>query len=130
MKENNAFCVGESWDQEFLKRNYTGFDFVDFTSTLTKYTKDNIAFVTLFMRKSLAINVDTTELDFTSTIGGLLGLCMGFSFVTLAEIFYYGIHTIRTFFFKSNTRVSLFSRRKNRKLEALKEINIDDKNKY
>ena len=62
--------------KSFWKKNDTGFDFIDFTSTLTKYTKDNIAFVTLFMREpfaeSLAINVDTTELDFTSTIGGLL----------------------------------------------------------
>ena len=134
MKDNNAFCVEESWDQEFLEKNDTGFDFIDFTSTLSKYTKDNIAFVTLFMREpfaeSLAINVDTTELDFTSTIGGLLGLCMGFSFVTIAEMFYYGIDTIRTFFFKSNARVSPFSRRENRKLEALKKINMDDENKY
>ena len=49
----------------------------------------------------LAVNVDTTLMNFIGSLGGLLGLCMGFSFVTIAEIFYYGIETIRSFFFSS-----------------------------
>ena len=123
LQENNAFCVEETWDLEFLKKNDTGFDFLDFSSTLTKYTKDNVAFVTLFMREPfaevLAINVDTTDLDFISAIGGLLGLCMGFSFVTLAEIFYYAVDTIRTLCFKSKDKVSPCSRRENRKVQVV-----------
>merc|ERR1711915_100945 len=89
------------------------------------YAKDNIAFVSLFFREPftevLAINVDTTDLDFISTIGGLLGLCMGFSFVTIAEMFYYVFDAIWSTYKKSNTRVVPFSRRVNRKLQAIDE---------
>ena len=73
--------------------NTSDFDFSMFASTLTKYAKDNIAIVKIFMREPFAevlkVTVDTTTLDFISNIGGLLGLCMGFSLVTVAEILYY-----------------------------------------
>ena len=124
LKANNKFCEDDSWDQEFLQQNNTKFNFMDFAATLAKYGRDNIAFVSLFMREPfaevLAVNVDKTLMNFIGSLGGLLGLCMGFSFVTLAEIFYYGIDTLHSFFFSSGGTNSAFSRRENRKIEASK----------
>ena len=132
LKTSDHFCIDDLWDLEFLKKNDTAFDFSDFSATLAQYAKDNIAFVTLFMREPfaevLAVNVDTTMLDFISTIGGLLGLCMGFSFVTLAEIFYYVLDTIAAYCSQSGPETTQYSRRQNRKIEALKVASLDNGN--
>ena len=37
----------------------------------------------------LVVDEDTSIMDFISSVGGLLGLCMGFSFVTVGEICYF-----------------------------------------
>ena len=42
----------------------------------------------LFLKKVLTHQVMSTT-TFIANIGGMLGLCMGFSFVTLVEIFYF-----------------------------------------
>ena len=134
LNANDGFCKDGAWDLTRLKQNNSDFNFADFSSTLARYAKENIAFVTLFMREpfaeELAINVDTTTLDFISTIGGLLGLCMGFSFVTVAEMFYYGFDTMRQLCFPSVGEKSPFSRRENRKIEAVRALNLDNKSKY
>ena len=71
----------------------SSFNFTNFAETLTRYTRENVAMVKIFMREPFAEvlirSVETSEIDFISSVGGLLGLCMGFSFVSLAEIFYY-----------------------------------------
>ena len=41
-----------------------------------------------FLKKVLTHQVMSTT-TFIANIGGMLGLCMGFSFVTLVEIFYF-----------------------------------------
>ena len=134
LKANNKFCKDDSWNQEFLQQNNTNFNFVDSASTLTKYCRENIAFVSLFMREPfaevLAVNVDTTLMNFIGSLGGLLGLCMGFSFVTIAEIFYYGIETIRSFFFSSGAGggISARPRRENRIIEATKVTDFNNEN--
>ena len=133
LKANNKFCEDDSWDQEFLQQNNTKFNFIEFAATLAQYGRDNIAFVSLFMREPfaevLAVNVDTTLMNFIGSLGGLLGLCMGFSFVTLAEILYYGIDTLRSFFLSSGGGggKSAFSRRENRKIEASKVTDYNNK---
>ena len=66
-------------------------------------------------------SVETSEIDFISSVGGLLGLCMGFSFVTLAEIFYYSVRGIKNWLCGSNQKKSL-PRRINRKINALEDI--------
>ena len=45
-------------------------------------------FVPSFIKISPNIQVMST-FTFIANIGGMLGLCMGFSFVTLVEIFYF-----------------------------------------
>ena len=86
------------------------------------YAKDNIPFVKLYMRESFAevlqVSVKTSALDFISNIGGLMGLCMGFSLVTVAEILYHGLDAVWVKFFSSGKRVGTFVRRDNRRIAA------------
>ena len=42
----------------------------------------------------IARDVKTTRLQFLGTAGGLMGLCMGFSIVSIVELFYHFIRLI------------------------------------
>ena len=121
LKKTNGFCVDNEW-QQTSANNQSDFDFTEFSATLTKYAKDNIAFVKLYMREPFAevlqVSVKTTALDFISNIGGLMGLCMGFSLVTVAEILYHGLDAVWVKFFSSGKRVGAFVRRDNRRIAA------------
>ena len=121
LKKTNGLCVDNEWKQESLK-NQSDFDFDEFSSTLTRYAKDNIAFVKLYMREPFAevlqVSVKTTVLDYISNIGGLMGLCMGFSLVTVAEILYHGLDAIWVKFFSSSKKARTFVRRDNRRIAA------------
>jgi len=44
----------------------------------------------------------TSQLDFLGTAGGLMGLCMGFSIMSIVELFYHLIRLIISWFGKSN----------------------------
>ena len=60
---------------------------------LARYAKENMAMVSVYIREPfvevLVVDEDTSIMDFISSVGGLLGLCMGFSFVTVGEICYF-----------------------------------------
>ena len=121
LKKTNGLCVDNEWKQESLK-NQSDFDFDEFSSTLTRYARDNIAFVKLYMREPFAevlqVSVKTTALDYISNIGGLMGLCMGFSLVTVAEILYHGLDAIWVKFFSSSKKARTFVRRDTRRIAA------------
>ena len=93
IKENEAFCTDGTWNHLMLENTYLSFNFTKFGSVLAKYTKENMAMVSVYMREPfvevLVVDEDTSIMDFISSIGGLLGLCMGFSFVTFGEICYF-----------------------------------------
>ena len=121
LKRTNSFCIDNEWRQASLK-NKSDFDFTEFSSTLTKYAKENIAFVKIYLREPFAevlkVSVKTTVLDYIANIGGLMGVCMGFSLVTLAEILYHVIDGIWAKYFSSGERTGSFKRRDNRKIAA------------
>ena len=121
LKKTNGFCIGHEWKRTSTN-NQSDFNFTEFSATLTRYAKDNIAFIKVYMREPFAevlqVSVKTTALDFISNIGGLMGLCMGFSLVTVAEIFYHGLDAVWIKFFSSGNRVGTFVRRDNRRIAA------------
>ena len=47
-----------------------------------------------------------------------MGLCMGFSLVTVAEILYHGLDALWVKFFSSHNKVGTFVRRDNRRIAA------------
>ena len=70
---------------------------VDF---ILKYTKENIAMVWLFVRDpyytSIKRDVEMTLTSFLGSAGGLVGLFMGFSLISLIEGFYHFLNLFIT----------------------------------
>ena len=57
------------------------------------YARENLAIINMFIKESYTKRFRKTEkmsrISYIASSGGLLGLCMGFSFVSLAEIAYH-----------------------------------------
>ena len=93
LRKNNLLCGEDKvWPMKRIDQ-LDKFDFEDFKTTLTKYAKDNTAMLTMFIREPFATRIkvdeDTSIIDAISNIGGIMGLCMGFSIVTLVEVGYH-----------------------------------------
>ena len=62
---------------------------------MLEYAKKNLAYVNVFIREPFAhkilISEKISRVSFISDVGGLLGLFMGFSFVSIAEIIYHAL---------------------------------------
>ena len=140
LQDNKAFCSEFKWNIELLaNRNNTGtFNFLDFKKTLIEYASDNIAIIKVYMKEPfvevLIRSVETSQVDFISSVGGLLGLCMGFSFVTVAEVLFYLIVGFANLFCSGRNQNDVSEpRRINRKRIGMKEnIEVEDfdVNKY
>ena len=81
------------WNLEAITSNQDKFDFAKFKLLLVAYAKENTALVTSFLStpytQIIGVDEDTSVIDAISSVGGLMGLFMGFTMVTLAEIIYY-----------------------------------------
>ena len=79
------------WNLEALTSNQDEFDFAEFKRLLVAYAKENTALVTSFLStpftQIIGVDKNTSVIDAISSVGGLMGLFMGFT--TLAEIIYY-----------------------------------------
>ena len=60
---------------------------------LHKYAKENLLWLNVYVKDSFATRIirdeRMTRTSFVANVGGLLGLCMGFSLVSVAEILYF-----------------------------------------
>ena len=65
----------------------------EFVKVMMLYCKDNLARVMVFVQKPFLTIYKRDQvmsyLQLVANMGGLLGLCMGFSVVSVAEIFYH-----------------------------------------
>ena len=68
-------------------------------------------------------SVETSEIDFISSVGGLLGICMGVSFITVAEVFFYSVRGIMNCLGGSNQKRH-HPNRINSRINALEDIDI------
>ena len=70
------------------------------------YAKSNLAIINIFIKEPYSKRFRKTEkmsrIAYIASSGGLLGLCMGFSFVSLAEILYHCFICVSIFFKKSS----------------------------
>ena len=81
------------WNMEALTSNQDQFDFAKFKRLQVAYARENTALVTSFLStpftQIIGVDENTSVIDAISSVGGLMGLFMGFTMVTLAEIIYY-----------------------------------------
>ena len=88
------------WNLEALTPNQDEFDFAEFKRLLVAYAKENTALVTSFLStpftQIIGVDENTSVIDAISSVGGLMGLFMGFTMVTLAEIIYYSCSLLIT----------------------------------
>ena len=107
------------WNLEALTSNQDKFDFAKFKLLLVAYAKENTALVTSFLStpytQIIGVDEDTSVIDAISSVGGLLGLFMGFTMATLAEIIYYSCSLLITSILGITNRV----KKKNIKLTAM-----------
>ena len=72
-----------------------------FEADIFDYTRNNVVSITVFIKDPFAEKILTSEkispTSFMSDVGGLLGLFMGFSFVSGLEILY---HALKVHFWK------------------------------
>ena len=75
-------------------------------SEIYNYAKSNLAIINIFIKDPYSKRFRKTEkmsrIAYIASSGGLLGLCMGFSFVSLAEILYHCFICVSIFFKKSS----------------------------
>ena len=97
------------WNLEKLASNNAEFDFTKFNRLLVSYAKENTALVTTFLStpftQIIGVDEDTSVIDAISSVGGLLGLFMGFTMVTVAEIVYYSSSLLITSIFGIKNQV-------------------------
>ena len=91
-KKEEDFCPSNKWNKDKAFANND--DKADkFEEDVFKYAQNNIVTLTMFIREPFAEKIVTNEkisrISFMSDVGGLLGLFMGFSFVSAVEIIYH-----------------------------------------
>ena len=100
-KDVNEYCPKFKWNSNNAFENDNESD--DFEDEIFNYAKDNIAYITLFIHEAFAekilISEKISSISFMSDVGGLLGLFMGFSFVSAVEVLYHGITVNKVQFF-------------------------------
>merc|ERR1719270_1101748 len=72
-----------------------------FKSDMYLYAKDNLMRINMYIRDPsvawLVRDEKTSWIGFLSNIGGLMGLCMGFSVVSFCELIYYCFLGVQAF---------------------------------
>ena len=86
------FCPFNKWNKDIaFGTNDVKAD--KFEEDVFMYAQNNIVTLTMFIREPFAEKIVTNEkisrISFMSDVGGLLGLFMGFSFVSAVEIIYH-----------------------------------------
>lgn len=101
-------CKNNRWRRERLENKTLA---LAVEAEIYNYAKSNLAIINIFIKEPYSKRFRKTEkmsrIAYIASSGGLLGLCMGFSFVSLAEILYHCFICVSLFFKKSSksTRV-------------------------
>ena len=85
------YCTSENRFNSGMMTNKTMLKNIEYQ--VYKYARENLAIINIFIKESYTKRFRKTEkmsrISYIASSGGLLGLCMGFSFVSLAEILYH-----------------------------------------
>jgi hypothetical protein len=84
-----ALC--EEWPSNYFKKFDAPIE--TFVEELYRYGRQNLALIHVMIQSpyvtKIKRDVETTFLSFIADTGGLLGLCLGFSFISIIEIFFW-----------------------------------------
>ena len=68
----------------------------DFENFIFEYSKSNIAVLNIFIKDPFYSKIkrdeQMTTISFIGNAGGLMGLCLGLSMISIFEMFYYSVH--------------------------------------
>ncbi|XP_023348545.1 uncharacterized protein LOC111717271 [Eurytemora carolleeae] len=85
-----GLCSEEDKTGYIQRANHTGKELVDL---LYQYSKNNLALVNVYIKKPVVTKIKRDQkipvIWFVANSGGILGLCMGFSMVTVFELVHY-----------------------------------------
>ena len=98
--KEEEFCPSNNkWNKERAFGNNTK-KADEFEEDVFKYAQNNIVILSMFIRTPFAEKIVTAEkisrISFMSDVGGLLGLFMGFSFVSAVEILFHACRVSMT----------------------------------
>ena len=98
-----VFSIDCRWRRERISNKTLA---LGIESEIYNYAKSNLAIINIFIKEPYSKRFRKTEkmsrIAYIASSGGLLGLCMGFSFVSLAEILYHCFICVSIFFKKSS----------------------------
>lgn len=83
------FCVAQVWNYSTLDATNEMYNATLFKQNLILYAKRNTAKLGMYIRKpfvsSILVDEAQSTISFISNLGGIMGLCMGFSLVILSR---------------------------------------------
>jgi len=95
---NKDICWMKKWNPSLVGLNSTDPRIVELEDQLFIYAKHNLAVVNIYIKEPVVTRILRDQkipiISFVANTGGLLGLCMGFSLVSLFEIIYYVLSSI------------------------------------
>ncbi|TRY72690.1 hypothetical protein TCAL_05397 [Tigriopus californicus] len=111
--ENGSLCRALKWDPVRLwDFNRTDADIARLEDDIFQYAKQNLAVVNVYIKDPVVTQIMRDEkipvIAFVANTGGLLGLCMGFSLVSVFEVLYHLIGALRQWWMN---RISPIGRR-------------------
>jgi len=97
-QDKKKFCQNHKWDPSSLGFNSSDKRILELEKALFDYSKHNLAVVNIYIKEPVVTRILRDQkipiISFVANTGGLLGLCMGFSLVSLFEIIYHVIGII------------------------------------
>ena len=91
--DQNKFCPQPLYKWNGINAFQTKDESDQFVQEILNYASKNLALVTIYIREpfteKILIDQEISVFSFVSDIGGLMGLFMGFSVVSIVEIIYH-----------------------------------------
>ena len=89
--DKNGSCKEEDWPRNFMQKH--GKPDITLSKAMYQYASENLAFVHVFIQSpyvtKIQRDVAMTMISYIANMGGLLGLCLGFSLISLIEILFW-----------------------------------------
>jgi amiloride-sensitive sodium channel len=109
----NEACVNRHWPLTRSKLPNCTWEKCEVEEAVIRYSRDNLVAINIFFPNPFAKrnirDVKFTNLGFIGNVGGLLGLCMGFSLISVAEILFHLLATFLSFCIPPKTKAKMIN---------------------